>query len=68
MNTEQPEKKTDEVQERQIEDAPLRRSQEEADETNPDVEHDPADDTVEPEEAGSFDQWEKDEHEGRPRR
>lgn len=61
MSTEQPEKKTDEVQERQVEDAPLRRSQEEADATNPEVEHDPTEDSVDPEEAVSLDKWEKDE-------
>ena len=53
MSTEHPEHQT--------KDAPLRRSEEEADETNPDVDHDPTDDQAEPEEVASQEQWVEDE-------
>lgn len=49
------------VDDHQVEDAPLRRSEEEADETNPDVHHHPQDKRDEPEAAESYERWEKDE-------
>lgn len=50
----------EEVEARQVEDAPLRRSEEEAERTNPEVHHEPGDDSVEEEEVESFRKWEQD--------
>ena len=59
MSTEQTGDSTaHEVESRQVVDAPLRRSQEEAEHENPEVHGDPQDQPVSEEEVASFNEWE----------
>ncbi|SDL73877.1 hypothetical protein SAMN04488242_2647 [Tessaracoccus oleiagri] len=48
---------------RQVEDAHVRKSEEDANRTNPEVDHDPESERVSEEEVESFKTWEKDEQE-----
>lgn len=53
----------EEVDARQVEDAHVRKSEEDANRTNPEVEHDPESERVSEEEVESYKTWEKDEQE-----